>query len=256
MPISRIALQLALSATVGAGVAMAQGPRENDPGVLFSKAYSAYAAGKTGEALTGYRAAAELGHLAAAWKLARMYESGDGIERSDAQAFATYREIARRFGDIRPRDRDAVYVSSAFLRLAHYLREGVDSVTEPNESAARRAYFYAASYFGDADAQFELGRMMLAGEGGPRAARNALRWLNSAAQKGHVGATARLGAALYYGEGTEPRRIQGLAMLMRAAAEAREGERNWIEPLRDDALGASTRAIAAEAKSINAAEGS
>ena len=227
-----------------------------NPAALFSEAYAAFQEGDAESAVRGYSEAAELGHLPAAWKLARMHESGDGVEQSDAEAFAAYERIARRFGRIRPRDREAVYVSSAFLHLAHYLRTGIDPVLPADPVAARRAYFYAASYFGDADAQFELGRMMLSGSGGRQDGRNGLRWLNSAAQKGHVGATARLGAALYHGEGIAARPVEGLSMLMQAAGDAREADRSWIEGLRDEALATATREIAAAAKARNEEAGS
>lgn len=244
---------LAIALIAAPAAAGAQAP---SPAALFSEAYAASQEGDRARALQAYREAAELGHLPAAWKLARMYESGDSVERSDAEAFAIYERIARRFGRIRPRDREAVYVSSAFLHLARYLNEGIEGVVPADRAAARRAYFYAASYFGDADAQFELGRMMLAGDGGRSDPRNGLRWLNSAAQKGHVGATARLGAALYGGEGIAARPVEGLSMLMRAADEAREVDRAWIEALRDRALAAATLETAAAARARNEEAGS
>ena len=245
---SAFAFSVALLASPG----LATEARPVDPASLFATAFTAYATGDTATALAGYRDAARLGHLPAAWKLARMYESGDGVDRSDARAFELYRDIARRFGSIRPRDRDAVYVSSAFLHLAHYFRDGIEGGIAADPTRARLTFFYAASYFGDADAQFELGSMMMAGAGGPRDQRNGLRWLNSAAEKGHTGAAARLGSALFHGRGTPPRRIDGLAMLLRAAVDAREVDRGWIEALRDAALEGATREVAAEAESRNA----
>ena len=251
----RISKAWLLAVTVIATPAPA-GAQIPDPAAFFTEGYAASLEGDAATAIKNYRRAAEMGHLPAAWKLARMYESGDGVPRSEVEAFAIYQGIARRFGRIRPRDREAVYVSSAFLHLAHYLRHGIEGTLPPDHHRARRAYFYAASYFGDADAQFALGGMMLAGLGGEQDVRNGLRWLNSAAQKGHVGATARLGAALYSGEGIAARPVEGLSMLLQAADEAREVDRPWIEELRDDALAAATREIAAAARERNEEEGS
>ena len=228
-----------------------QGSVRADPTALFASAFSAYSAGDPALALDRYRQAAELGHLPARWKLARMYEGGDGIERSPEAAYHTYRSIAARFGSIRPRDRDAVYVASAFVRLGDYQRNGVPGVLEPDPVAARRSFFYAAGYFGDATAQFELGRMLLTGEGGPKDVRNALRWLKSAADKDDVGATALLGSALVHGEGIVARPVEGMSMILKASENAREADRPWIEAIRAAAIAHTTPADVASARAAN-----
>ena len=230
----------------------------DDPTAIFAAAFTAYASGNIAVALQRYKRAAELGHLPASWKLARMYESGEGVDRSEALAHETYRAIAERYGSIRPGDRDAVYVASAFVRLGDYARLGVPGHFKPDRVLARRAYFYAASYFGDADAQFELGRMMIEDDGVGPALRNGLRWLKSAADKGDARASAMLGSALYEGRGVTARPVEGLAMMIRAASAVREADREWVAALLDDTLaGASIDTVrAARALATEVVEGS
>ena len=59
---------------------------------------------------------------------------------------------------------------------------------------------YAASYFGDSDAQYNLARLYLAGTGAPKDPTQAARWLLLAANKGDHRAQALLGGMLFRGE--------------------------------------------------------
>ncbi len=128
----------------------------------------------------------------AAWKLGEMYASGDGVKEDDLKAFEYYSQIVREHGEDRPDAPDAPFVSSAFVALGSYYLNGIDGAVPKNESRARQIFTHAASYFGDADAQYELGRMYQENN-----SRMAVRWYNLAALKGHVGAQARLGETLY-----------------------------------------------------------
>ena len=59
---------------------------------------------------------------------------------------------------------------------------------------------YAASYFGDPDAQYNLGRLYLSGRGAPKDAIQAARWFGLAADKGQRSAQAALGTMLFKGQ--------------------------------------------------------
>src|SRR5438132_49775 len=74
-----------------------------------------------------------------------------------------------------------------------------DSQIKPDPGRARRMFSYAAIYFGDADAQYRLGRLLLSDKGGPRDPRNAARWLKLAAGKDQHAAQAILGDLLFRG---------------------------------------------------------
>ncbi len=162
----------------------------------------AYYAGNTMEALDGLESAAAGGHPAAQWKLGRMYADGDGVEENDLKAFEYFNQIISAHADDAPNSPQAPYVANAFVEIGSYYMTGIaNSAVSPNASRAREIFNYAATYFGDALAQVNLGRMYLDGLGGDRNPRLAARWFNSAAKKGQLDAQIRLGVMLSQGDG-------------------------------------------------------
>ena len=214
-----------------------------EAGSLFASAFTAYAAGEKDRAFDDYRAAAEMGHIGALWKVGRMHELGDGIEPSPFEAFRAYRSLASLYGNISPTDRDAVFVASAFVALGRYLAKGIGERLEADPEAARETFFYAASYFGDREAQYRLGRMLVDGNGGPPNPSQGVRWLKVASDKGHVGATAVLGELLFDGRYVRSRPVLGLSMLTRARQLARDENRDWIESMQERAFAAATEEV-------------
>ena len=221
---------------------------------LFGSAFNAYAAGNKVQALSDYQAAADLGHIGALWKVGRMYELGDGIEADPFEAFRAYRSLASLHGDIPPNDRDAVFVASAFVALGKYLEEGVEDRLEVDLPAARRTFFYAASYFGDREAQYRLGRMLIEGRGGTPIPAQGARWLKLASDKGHVAATAVLGELLFDGRYVAQRPVLGLSMLTRARELANEEQRVWIEEMQQRAFAAASEDVRRQAVELAEAE--
>ena len=61
---------------------------------------------------------------------------------------------------------------------------------------------------GDADAQFNLGRMYLNGKAVPKDDKEAVKWFRRAAVQGHVKAQYSLGWMYSRGEGIKPRMIR------------------------------------------------
>src|ERR1700748_2387971 len=90
-------------------------------------------------------------------------------------------------------------------------------------------FSYAASYFGNADAQYDLARLYLKT---PDASRDdfryGARWLGLAAQKGQHQAQALLGQMLFNGDRLPPQRARGPMWLSWARASATPDE-NWIK---------------------------
>ena len=71
--------------------------------------------------------------------------------------FSTF-EVFRGIADSHPEE----IVANAFVALGNYHLEGIpDTPIKPDIERAREMYTYAASYFGDPDAQYRLGRMFL-----------------------------------------------------------------------------------------------
>lgn len=172
---------------------------------------------RAGDAKTGVSAleyAAENGHPIAQWKLGRMYADGDQVGRDDLRAFEYFNDIVDNHADDSLGTPQARFVANAFVALGGYYLTGIpNSPVKANPPRARDLFAYAASYFGDADAQYRLAHMLLDGQGGPKDAWQAARWLKLAADKGHYQAQALLGVTLFRGQGV-PRQVpRGLMYL-------------------------------------------
>jgi hypothetical protein len=205
--------------------------------------------GQKEKALVSLEYAADQGVIAAQWKLGRMYAEGQGVERSDLKAFDFFSRIADNHADDNPGTPQARYVSNAFVALGHYYATGIpNSDVKVDMGRARHMYGYAASYFGDADGQYHLARMML--DSGPfHDPKQAARWLYSAANKGQYQAQGLLGRMLFRGEAGIPRQpARGLMWLTLARSNAAPSE-TWISESYDSALKQATdedRALAGE----------
>jgi len=239
LSVSILALTL-LGSVSGSALALDPAAKVNPdagPLELFSFGFKAYQRGEKVEAFEALRYAADKGHPGARWKLGRMYAEGDGVPENDYEAFKIFEQIVRDQSEEEGGFNNAAYVSSAVVALADYLRTGIsDSPVAVDLQRARQFYFHAASFFGDAKAQFELGRMTLNGEGGKANPRQAARWLNLAAEKGNVGAAALLGYLLFDGDriSLPAQPVRGLGMLTMALKQASPRDEKWIRPLQEE----------------------
>ena len=94
--------------------------------------------------------------------------------------------------------------------------EAVAAVAQ-HDAAKARALFAEAAQAGDARAQFNLGRMYLQGDGGPRDYAQALKWSEAAANQDIPGAQYILGRMLDEGLGVRPDPERAAAWYGRAA---------------------------------------
>lgn len=252
---------LALALASAALLSVGQGALALDPDAqvnpdagpleLFSFGFKAYQRGEKLEAFEALRYAADKGHPGARWKLGKMYAEGDGVPENDYEAFKIFEQIVRDQDDETGNYSNAAYVASAVVALADYLRLGIsNSPVTVDLPRARQFYFHAASFFGDAKAQFELGRMLLNGEGGRANPRQAARWLNLAAEKGHVGAEALLGYLLFDGKtiSLRPEPVRGLAMLTMALKQAGVSDQQWIRPLQEETFSVASEDVRRQAQ--------
>jgi uncharacterized protein len=204
---------------------------DSSPFALFKFGFSAYKNGHKDEAVKALRFAAEKGHQGANWKLARMYAEGDGVEEDDYEAYKMFEQVIQEGADQGTQNES--YVSDALVALAGYIKRGIpNSPVHSNPIAARDLYMQAASNFGDPNAQFELGRMLMKGEGGQSSPNQAARWFRLSAQKGHAGAQAMLGNLLFQAGKT----VRGLAMMTAALEHAPKQDRTWISGLQEQAF--------------------
>ncbi|MEM6464077.1 MAG: tetratricopeptide repeat protein [Pseudomonadota bacterium] len=226
-----------LALTIGSiGAAFAFDPdagvnEKSEPRTLFKFGFSAYQKGQKDDAAEAYRYAAEKGHPGARWALANMYAAGDGIVEDDYAAFKIYDRIAR--DGVEPGSSDTGYFVHALVSLAGYYQYGIpESPVTADPAQARQLYFQAASAFGMPEAQFQLGRMMLAGEGGSANIRQAKKWLNRARKSGHPGAAALFGETIF----EEGHTVRGLAYMTVALERADISDRPWISSIQEKAF--------------------
>jgi TPR repeat protein len=241
MPMSAWVRATLWSVVVGAGLsaagsALALDPRTmqekgSSPWDIFRFGFDAYKQGHKQEAVEAYRYAADKGQLGARWKLARMYAEGDGVQRNDYEAFKAFSLIVQQ--DVEPGSPEESYVSDALVALAGYVRTGIPGTpVQPNPAAAQDYYMRAAATYRNPAAQYEIGRMFLRGEGVKVSVKQAGRWFQLAAEKGHSGAQATLGDLLFQ----SGKVVKGLAMMTAALERASPSDRIWIRSLQEEAF--------------------
>lgn len=210
---------------------------ESNPWAVFQFGYSAYQSGHKDQAAEAYRYAAEKGQIGATWKLARMYAAGDGVARDDLEAFKFFSEIVET--DVEPGSRDESYVSDALVALGGYLKTGIPGTpVQADPVAAQEYYMRAAANYRNPSAQFEMGNIFLKGDGVKASVRQAGRWFQLAAEKGHAGAQATLGNLLFQ----SGKVVRGLAMMTVALERAPPADRTWIRGVQEEAFSVASEA--------------
>jgi len=186
--------------------------------------------------------AAEAGQPMALYRLGTMYENGEGVKKDDAKAFGYFSQIANDHADAAPKGVEADIVAQSFVKVGEYFREGLpDAGIKADAERSHQMLMHAASYFGDADAQFRLGQLYLnKDELGVEPLQSA-RWMYSAAKKGHAGAQAMLGDMLFNGQGIVPKPAEGL-MLLTVAHNRTIGtsDEAWVNELLTNAMSLAT----------------
>ena len=251
------AISFAALAAMMALAPAAIGAEDPPPYASATEAYrQGAAAAKSGHmdaALPALSYAAERGVLGAELKLARIYARGDGNARDDGKAFNYYQRIADQHAEIAPSSPVAKFVAEAFVALGQYCRKGVPGIGLKSDPArAAGLYRHAASYFGDADAQYELGRLYLEGEGVQKDPSLGANWLAAAAKKQDAEAQAKLGELLWNGDGIRKSPAKGLALITLAHENAKLSgkEPKWIEELYRDVTANSDAATRKEAEAV------
>lgn len=158
---------------------------------------------------------AAAGRPLALWQLGTMYENGEGVDKDPVKAFGYFAQIANQHADTAPRGLEADIVASSFIKLGEYFRLGVpEAGVTQNADEYHRMLMHAATYFGDAEAQYRIGMLYQTEEGLGLSPMLSARWLLSAAHKGHCLAQAQLGNLLFNGMDTyAPRPAEGLMWL-------------------------------------------
>lgn len=188
------------------------------------------------DTLVALQYAADGGHPIAQWKLGRMYATGNGVAHDDLRAFGYFSRVANAHAEDNPHSPQARIVANAFVQLGRYYLEGIPNSRVPQDPhRAREMFVYAASYFGDPDAQYSLARLYLEGTGMTKDPKYAARWLGLAAAKGQHEAQALLGKMLFNGEHLPRQAARGL-MWITLARDSATPDETWITDLYDSAM--------------------
>lgn len=184
--------------------------------------------------IAALEAAAAAGDAMAQWQLGLMYESGEGVVQDKAKAFGYFSEIADQHADAAPKGVESDIVAHSFVKIGEYYRDGLpEAGIAKDEDTSSKLILHAATYFGDAEAQYRVGEMYLdSDELGDNPVQSA-RWLALAAKKGHVPAQAKLGDMLFNGDGgIKANPVEGLMWLTIASrASVDTVDADWIEEL-------------------------
>jgi hypothetical protein len=192
---------------------------------------------KAGDAVDSVAAltyAAEGGQAIARWKLGEMYADGDGVARDDVKAYHYFNQMVEDYDEDQPDRRNLSAISNAFVAVGVYCLNGIpNSDVRADPRRAHELFQYAATIFGDPNAQYNLAHMYLAGDGGvAKDSVVAVRWLAVAADKGHPPSEAVLGHMLFTGEGVSHQRAKGLMWLEFANDAAPPDPKDaWIHDL-------------------------
>ncbi len=187
--------------------------------------------------------AAESGEPTAMWQLAIMYENGNGVKKDMLKAYNYFSKLVNDYADIPRNSLQADIVAQSFVKLGTYYRDGLpEAGIKPNQKIFHSLLLHAASYFGDADAQYQVGRLFLEDADMGQNPLQSARWLSLAAKKGHVGAQAKLGELLFNGNGVTAQPVEGLVWLQIAKNHAKGTlDERWISEIADKALNSATK---------------
>jgi uncharacterized protein len=191
---------------------------------------------KAGDAVASVAAltyAAEGGQAIARWKLGEMYADGDGVPRDDLKAYHYFNQMVEDYDEDQPDRRNLSAISNAFVAVGVYCLNGIpNSDVRADPRRAHELFQYAATIFGDPNAQYDLAHMYLVGTGGlAKDNITAVRWLAVAADKGHPPSQALLGHMLFTGDGVPHQRARGLMWLEFAKDAAPDPKDAWISDL-------------------------
>lgn len=239
----RLALAGSVASLLMFGSAAAGEVVFRSPDDAMKQGISAFNGGYYELALPAFEALEPTKPQIARYYMARIYGDNEGAYTDHGKAFHLYKALADELQDVDPDNDDLAPIAAKSLTaVSMYLRDGVaDAGVQPDVEAANRALQRAALTFNDEDAQFELAKVFLRGEG-PNISvagfedpsskiENGRHWLSRLSQAGHPGAQAFLADLMWRGKFVEKNQIAALNLIDVAVANATPNERVWIEDI-------------------------
>ncbi|MGQ0457688.1 MAG: tetratricopeptide repeat protein [Hyphomicrobium sp.] len=243
MRTSRIALASGLALVAAASSAVAGGVTFRSPDDALKQGISAFNGGYYELALPALEAANGANAALGKFYLARIYADNDGAYTNHAKAYELFKQLADQLRDVDPDDSEMAPIAAMSLTaVSSYVRRGLpEAKVKPDVEAADSELQRAALFFNNEDAQFEMAKVFLRGEGpdiklgveaDPSSKVVAGRhWLSKLSRKGHPGAQAFLADLLWRGKFVDKDPATALNLIDVAVANAPAHERVWIEDI-------------------------
>lgn len=240
MRIFKQACAVLLALTAVAASAAAAGVTFRSPEDALKQGISAYNGGFYEIAVPALEAVKTSDPVLARYYLARIYADNEGAYTDHPKAYQLFRGLADDLGNVDADDDNVAPIAAASLTaLSSYLRRGLpEAKLVPNVDAADRALQKAALFFNNEDAQFELAKVLLRGEGPDISMGSTVdpsskieigrHWLSRLSRKGHPGAQAFLADLLWRGKFVTKDQPTALNLIDVALANAPPHERVWI----------------------------
>ncbi len=246
------AASIAVLALFAASAAMAGTIKFSSPRDALKQGMSAYQGGYYEIAIPALEEAAAAKEFMAEYYLARIYSDNNGAHTDHAKAYMLFQRIADEYADADPDDDPhARYVGKALTALASYVRQGLPEIGL--KANLDQAVFYlrnASTTFNDEDAQFEIAKLQLRGEGVEADEALGRHWLSVLSERGHAGAQAFLADLLWRGKYMQPDKPRALALIAIAVENAPVYERLWIEDIYQNIYCGSGEGIRKQATGI------
>lgn len=175
--------------------------------------------------------------------MARIYADNEGAYTDHPKAFKLYKQLADELKDVDPDDDELGPIAAKSLTaVSIYLRNGItEAGVTADADGADRALQRAALTFNDEDAQFELAKVLLRGEGplipmtgfdDPTSKiENGRHWLSRLSRAGHPGAQAFLADLMWRGRYVDKDPVAALNLIDVAISNAPPSERVWIDDI-------------------------
>ena len=211
-----------------AGEATFTSPRE-----ALKQGISAYQGGYYEIAIPALEFAAKKGEFLGQYFLAKVYSDNSTAYTDHAKAYEIYERIVDDHIDADPDDDPrAPYVGRALTALAGYVKRGVpEAGVRPDPERAVFLLKNASTTFNDEDAQFELAKLQIKGEGVEANVPLGRHWLSILSQNGHAGAQAFFADLLSRGKHVDADPARALALISIALDNAPQQDRLWIEDI-------------------------
>ncbi|MFN0217464.1 MAG: tetratricopeptide repeat protein [Hyphomicrobium sp.] len=243
MRTSKLVLASSLALVLAAASAAAGGVAFRSSEDALKQGISAFNGGYYELALPALEAANGANTALGKFYLARIYADNDGPYTDHLKAYELYKQLADQLRDVDPDDSELAPIAAMSLTaMSDYVRRGLpEAGLKANAEAADSELQRAALFFNNEDAQFEMAKVFLRGEGpdinlggqdDPSSkVVSGRHWLSRLSRKGHPGAQAFLADLLWRGKFVPKDPANALNLIDVAVANAPAHERVWIEDI-------------------------